>query len=178
MPVPDFSPGEVLTAAAMDSIGMWLVSTTAVGAGAASVPVNNCFSSDYQSYRVIMEFESSNGTASHTIQLQGITTAVYFVNGYLMTYTSNVITGFGPVAQVNFVASANNAASQGTTIIFDITNPNLAKRKYCTISAQGSIGVYFVQGLCTSTAVSTGMTIAKGGDTMTGGSIRVYGMRN
>jgi hypothetical protein len=52
MPVPDFSPGEVLTAAAMDSIGLWRV-TTVSPTPATTIAVNNCFTSDYTNYLII-----------------------------------------------------------------------------------------------------------------------------
>jgi hypothetical protein len=49
MPVPDFSPGEVLTAAAMDRIGLWLVkSQTFTGSG--TVQLTNVFSNLYNNY--------------------------------------------------------------------------------------------------------------------------------
>jgi hypothetical protein len=53
MPVPDFSPGEVLTAAAMDSIGLWKVASASATTG-TQLYFSNCFSANYDSYRVIV----------------------------------------------------------------------------------------------------------------------------
>jgi hypothetical protein len=53
MPVPDFSPGEVLTAAAMDRIGLWHI-TTVSPTPATTIAVNNCFNSSFNSYRIIV----------------------------------------------------------------------------------------------------------------------------
>jgi hypothetical protein len=77
MPVPDFSPGEVLTAAAMDSIGLWLVKTVTIGSAVTSVPVADAFSSTYDNYLITV-----NGGASSTpneIRLRlGSSTTNYF----------------------------------------------------------------------------------------------------
>jgi hypothetical protein len=75
MPVPDFSPGEVLTAAAMDSIGLWKITpTTVAGSGvslsgsnvvftsAATISVNGVFSANYDFYRVILYLTPTSGT--------------------------------------------------------------------------------------------------------------------
>jgi hypothetical protein len=178
MPVPDFSPGEVLTAAAMDSIGLWLVSTTTIGTGVTSVPVNNCFSSNYKSYRIIIENNDTNGSASHDIQLQGIA-ANYYMAGHFWAWTvPGATTNYSPPPQTTFIVSANTAASAGTGIIVDITNPNLALRKYGWVTSQAGNGAFTANLLNLTATASTGFTLGKGGNTMTGGQIRVYGYRN
>ena len=56
MPVPNFSPGEVLTASAMDSIGLWKVASASFSGITTGAPldVNSVFSSDYTNYRLII----------------------------------------------------------------------------------------------------------------------------
>jgi hypothetical protein len=178
MPVPDFSPGEVLTAAAMDSIGLWLVKTVTIGAGVTSVPVNDCFSSDYQAYRIIIENLDTNGSASHDIQLNGIATSTYFTGGNFMSWTLTGITGYGPLALTTWIVSANVAAGTGTMITADIVNPNIARRKYGVVNGVAGNGHTMFNLYSTSTSTATGFTLGKSGNTMTGGTIRVYGYRN
>jgi hypothetical protein len=178
MPVPDFSPGEVLTAAAMDSIGMWLINTTTIGAGVTSVPVNSCFSSNYQNYRIIIENESTNGSAQHALQLQGITTSVYLTGGSFGSWTGALQTGYGPAFATAWFVSTNTVASSPTNLVLDVFNPNVARRKYGTVMCQAGNGHSTFNLMCTSTSSATGFTLSKGGDTMTGGTIRVYGYRN
>jgi hypothetical protein len=60
MPVPDFSPGEVLTAAAMDSIGLWRVGGGSF-AGASSFDMTG-ISNDYTYYRAVFSM-TTNATA-------------------------------------------------------------------------------------------------------------------
>jgi hypothetical protein len=88
MPVPDFSPGEVLTAAAMDSIGLWLVGGASF-ANVGSFDVTG-FSSDYENYELVMNVGGHAGTAALTAQLfQGATArnANYYGAQFLITYT-------------------------------------------------------------------------------------------
>jgi hypothetical protein len=53
MPVPDFSPGEVLTAAAMDSIGLWKVVSGNATTGTV-LSISNCFTADYDAFRIVI----------------------------------------------------------------------------------------------------------------------------
>ena len=74
MPVPDFSPGEVLTAAAMDSIGLRLVkSQTFTGSGTAQF--TNCFNADFQNYRLVFSCLTAPAAAAivNTSMLVGTT---------------------------------------------------------------------------------------------------------
>ena len=178
MPVPDFSPGEVLTAAAMDSIGLWLVKTVTIGPGVLSVPVNDCFPTDYNGFRIIIENLDNNGSASHDIQLNGIATSTYFTGGNFMSWASNAITGYGPAALTTWIVSANVAAGTGTVITLDLWNPNQTRRKYGVCNAIAGNGHTMFNLYSTSTSTATGFTLGKSGNTMTGGTIRVYGYRN
>jgi hypothetical protein len=64
MPVPDFSPGEVLTAAAMDSIGMWELGTMTFSAS-QSQTIDGVFSSSYRRYLVLWDFVHTAASATN-----------------------------------------------------------------------------------------------------------------
>jgi hypothetical protein len=68
MPVPDFSPGEVLTAAAMDSIGLWLVDSGTFTAG--DLIADSVFSTTYDRYLLITSFTYSTTTAEIRLQFR------------------------------------------------------------------------------------------------------------
>jgi len=176
MSFPSFSAGEVLTAADMNAVGLWLVSTTTIGTGVTSVPVNNCFSSTYQNYRIVIENESSNGGASHLATLSG-NASNYYMGGHIFAWTVSA-TAYVPAPQIFFVLSANNSAGVGANITWDITNPFITRRKYGWVTSQSANGAYAANLYNLNTTSSTGFTLTKGGDTMTGGTIRVYGYRN
>ena len=178
MTYPTFNNGDALPASDLNAIGLWLVSTTTIGSGVTSVPVNNCFSSTYRSYRILIEAQNTNGSASHLIQLNGITGSVYYTGGSFGAWAVTAQTDYGPTAQTNFIASANNAATTGTFITLDLHNPFETLRKYGTCFSQAGNGHCSFNIYSTSTASATGFTLSKAGDTMTGGTIRVFGYRN
>jgi hypothetical protein len=113
MPVPDFSPGEVLTAAAMDSIGLWRV-TTVSPTPATTIAVNNCFTSAYTNYMVIVTPIGLSGSSDITIRLRvGGTPSI--VNYYL----ANI---FADGASISAQAENNTANWRALNIGSTATN--------------------------------------------------------
>jgi hypothetical protein len=53
MPVPDFSPGEVLTAAAMDQVGLYKVAEGTLSSTATNIV--GCFSSNFRNYKIVLD---------------------------------------------------------------------------------------------------------------------------
>jgi len=192
---PDFTVGQVLTAAQMNSIGLFRVTTCTVssvggtaatasngvvtiGTGNTSVTVNNAFSSDYQSYRIFIENLDTSGTASHLFQFSGITGSNYLSGGSYGSWGGAAQTGFGNAFTTTWTLSANVLNGTGTVMTLEVTNPNIARRKYGFNTAQAGNGHLTFNHVCTSTSTATGFVISKSGETMTGGTIRVYGYRN
>jgi hypothetical protein len=62
MPVPDFAPGEVLTASAMDSIGLWKVSSGTLSLTTTATNVPGVFSSTYKQYRLLLNVTARSTT--------------------------------------------------------------------------------------------------------------------
>jgi hypothetical protein len=173
MPVPDFSPGEVLTAAAMDSIGLWLVKTQTVGAGVTSVVVNNAFSADYHSYFVTY----TNGVLASAndifLSLNGLTT------GYYGSFYFDAYTGASGVNRRNNSNSWYAGGGSTTYASVSCTVINPFNTKYTTFTMQTFSGdLYTVQGagVQANSSSATGFTLTS--SAMTGGTIRVYGYRN
>jgi hypothetical protein len=177
MPVPDFSPGEVLTAAAMDSIGLWLVKSQTIGAGVASVNVTDAFSADYDNYRITVT--GITPVASNTFRLMigsGRTNGHYGVMNY------NLSTGVGiDSIKANDVASIYCVLTNGGVLdaqfTCDITTPFLSQRTF--MFGQGFGRAYYCDfgGADTSTSSYTSFTILTDGNNMSGGTIKVYGYR-
>jgi hypothetical protein len=181
MPVPDFSPGEVLTAAAMDSIGLWLVKSQAVGTGVSSVPITGAFSADYDNYRIVY----SGGTASANGELLltlGATVTGYFntvLYGAWSATPTSLAAGTGSSSSFAFAGVAD---PDGAFLDLSVMNPFLARR---TAIYGGFVGFDsdrvggFTSGFVSDTTSYTGFTITpSGGATLTGGTVRVYGVRN
>jgi hypothetical protein len=177
MPVPDFSPGEVLTAAAMDSIGLWLVKTQTVGTGVPSVTVTGAFSADYDNYYVTWTGGAQSADTNVALQLGSTNTGYY---GAFLYGINTVNTPFAAAvlnaASFTFFAGGNSDGSQGSATIY---GPNLAKKTYmdADINGYSTVSGHF-NGREDSNTQHTSFTLIPNSGTLTGGTIRVYGYRN
>jgi hypothetical protein len=178
MPVPDFSPGEVLTAAAMDSIGLWLVKTQTVGTGVTSVTVTGAFSSDYQNYRISYSggTQSANGDIGMKL---GASVTGYFSYLVYGVVTSATVLGAGNNNSVSWSWMGGGAAGQATHLACDLYGPNLAAYTKVRNGSYQSDNAYgTTQGEHRVATAYTDFTIFVGSGSLTGGTIRVYGYRN
>jgi hypothetical protein len=178
MPVPDFSPGEVLTAAAMDSIGLWLVKSQTVGTTVASVTVTDAFSADYDAYRIIY----SNGVASATdtnIGLNFVGSTVSYDEALIFnTFASGTVTGLQRQNQTSWVW-AGNANQQQNLFNMDLFGPFTTRYTYYKSNAFGALLANgFSSGVHKVSTSFSSFTLTPGSGTITGGTIRVYGYRN
>jgi hypothetical protein len=178
MPVPDFSPGEVLTAAAMDSIGLWLVKTQAVGTGVSSVTVTDAFSANYNNYRIIYSGFTASANASLAMQLNNSTGTTYQLSGIFLSFGSTTVNGYGPAAAVRWTDVSPASTNLGY-MCMDLFGPFLSVATRCRTTGNSASGYYDFGGCDTSTNSNTGFTLNHStGGTLTGGTIRVYGYRN
>jgi hypothetical protein len=180
MPVPDFSPGEVLTAAAMDSIGLWLVKTVTVGSGVSTIPVTSCFSADFANYRVVMSnVDASVDENSYYLTLSGSTSTTYRSAIKWVAFGTGTVGGAQNNNSNAGFFMGLSSVDNNTDFVADITSPFLAQRT--GIMSQSTTNNYMVYGggIDTNAASSTGFTIVPSAAfTFTGGTIRVYGYRN
>jgi hypothetical protein len=140
MPVPNFSPGEVLTANAMDQVGLWKVASGALSGTATNFA--GCFPTDYTNFRIVVDqialsaapatlyWQLLDGTTAHTIEYRwaflGISAGGVNQNS---TQNSNQTAGFTGVT-INTLAGAVVAS-----FTMDVFNANVAQRTYCHTSA-------------------------------------------
>jgi hypothetical protein len=182
MPVPDFSPGEILTAGAMDSIGMWLVKSQTISGTATQV--NDCFTGDYDSYKIVLSGISSSGVDDLTLRFATAgsvnTTSNYYsvraAGASAFTVTNTVGASYA------FNGLVGNTTSGGGTI--EIQNPYSNSLRTTFQSAgidtrtNGSpmrLGAGFFDGNTRFDGIW--ISTLNGGLTM-GGTIRIYGYRN
>jgi hypothetical protein len=177
MPVPDFSPGEVLTAAAMDSIGLWLVKTQTVGTGVSSVTVTGAFSSSYDNYRIIISGGQTSVNGSIALQLNNSTGTTYQIYGYFGNFGAATLNGYGPVAGVRWTDPILGATSRYHAVI-DLIGPFLTQETFGYTNSATTVGAYNFSLVDTASVSNTGFTLQPLSGTMTGGTIRVYGYRN
>jgi hypothetical protein len=181
MPVPDFSPGEVLTAAAMDSIGLWKIAETTF-TNAADAFIYGCFSSNYQNYCVVIN-ASANGSGNIYFQMfSGTSTlessAVYDRRGFGFSTTIFDLNAANQTdAYIGPISSTANSSSSGVVNFF---RPNQSAQTMVNTHMQAEAGtVTFTSYRIETTTAYTGMKIfAAAGATTVTGTMRVYGYRN
>ena len=178
---PDFTAGQVLTAAQMNAVGLWLVKTQTIGTAVSSVTVTNAFSSDYDNYEIIISGGVASTGSVFRMTLGAINTG-YYAYGVYGTYAAG-----GPSN-----SNTNNGANwldvgSGTTSSLNmkvtLIGPNLAKVTHFysqyAVSTTPPNGYFQVSGgYNTSTTQHTDFTITPSAGTLTGGTIKVYGYRN
>ena len=192
-----FTSGQILTAAQMTTLqgnsGLVVVtptgvtggtisgSTVTIGAGVSSVAVAGCFSSSFDSYKIII----SGGVASATEGLAFILTGSitgYYAGEVRVRYDTGAVSGVGfnnsafwEICRVN---------TDTISCSFELINPFVAKPTIITGSGNdtrvvaGTSGRQYT-GVHSVASSFSGFTITPGSPvTLTGGSIRIYGYRN
>ena len=173
---PTFSSGAVLTAAQMNSVGMWLIKTQTIAAAVSSVTVTGAFSADYDNYLITL----ANGTLS--------------ANQAIHIRLGSKVTNYK--TQLNYAAYNNTPASLGSTTdtVFtypiagtttgffgnvNVGSPFLTQNTFVNSAWNSPSEAGTFVGQTGDTTSYTAFTlIVAGGATFTGGTIRVYGMRN
>ena len=178
MTFPVFASGDVLNASDMNAVGLWLVKTQTIGTAVSSVTVTGAFSADYDNYKVLISGGAGSTGGAISLQLGSTTT------GYYRSINSVLWNGTHSVSAQSNAASFGVAAWMETNHIvmnFDIINPFATKNTIVIGGVPqanaGGAGLFYMGYLADSTSY-TAFTISSGANTMTGGTIRVYGYRN
>jgi hypothetical protein len=175
MPVPDFSPGEVLTAAAMDSIGLWLVKTQAVPAGGSAFTVTGAFSADYDNYRIVYSNIGGALGFSGFITINGSTGTTYQWSGRFTGYTAPAGDGQSgaPVSQGFWLGVMGDNFSG----VIELQSPFLALPTKQTAQTSSAAYSNVAGGYDSNPASSTAFTITLAAGTLTAGTVSVYGYK-
>ena len=178
MSFPSFATGEVLTAADMNAVGLWLVKTQTVGTGVSSVPVTGAFSSEYANYFITWQGGSMSGDTALRLQLGSTASGCFGAFIHTPNYSGTTVQNAGDINTAVFTYAGGGNSSQAQMSVY-LAGPNTATRTFITggqVSYQTVFGTY--TGVEASTTQHTAFTLSPFSGTMTGGTIRVYGYRN
>ena len=188
---PDFTAGQVLTAAQMNAIGLWRVTglsatftggtpgtiadgVVTIGSANTAIAVTNAFNDDFENYKI----KITGGASSVTCLLQmrlGATTTNYYQGRIGVTLSA----GTAAVGAQNGTGTEWVAVGSSTTsgLYGDINleAPKLAKFTNLSCSYYDATTTISVVGYQGSTTSFTGFTIFASTGNLTGGTIRVYG---
>jgi hypothetical protein len=126
MPVPDFSPGEVLTAAAMDSIGLWKIASATFTA-TNSLAIDNIFTSAFTDYKIILQVNDVSASVAVQWQLRDGTTNLdtsYFAAGFSSALGTSSIAYQGENNSAQVLAMVPYASLDYGFCDIDLYRPN------------------------------------------------------
>ena len=175
---PTFSSGAVLTAAQMNGVGLWLVTTESVGTAVLSETVTSAFSADYDNYLILMSGGTSSAACSIGIEIGGAANNYY---GF-MTYgdsVGNTVLGAGRnnTAIMNWVGGSQGAG-QAAHVSVQVINPFKALYTKFLNGDYQNAGVYgTMQGEHRVATSYTSFKLVPDSGTLTGGTIYVYGYK-
>ena len=176
---PTFTSGAILTAAQMNAVGMWLVKTQTIGTAVSTVPVTNCFSADYANYRVIVTGGTQSGNEASYIQLGASVTGYY--GSLIFADATGATVSMAPLNnanQMSFVGGGATGLAHHTSV--DIFSPFASTyTEFRNGQYQNANNFGTMNGEHRVATSYTGFTLGfTGGQTFTGGTIRVYGYRD
>jgi len=160
----------------LGSSGLVLIKSQVVGTAVSSVQVTSAFSATYDNYIVTYNNGSSSTTDALMMQL-GSTTSGYYTSIIGNTW-STVSSMAGSQTSTNFDRIASMNSTNGGSLHIQISSPFLSKSTEVASRYLPLTGAYAFYGLLPATTSFTAFTLIPASGTLTGGTIRVYGMAN
>jgi hypothetical protein len=157
--------------------GLQLVKKQTIGSGVSSVSVTGAFSATYENYLIKVSGGSASLVNEFSLQLNGISTNVYFSGLSYGAYNSTTAQWAGNNG-VSFWQWVGSNSGSNLMANIEVDSPFLTKAKNYRASIAGqSSGLSSgrSQGFCDSSLSATGFTLTLNGGTITGGTIYVYG---
>lgn len=187
---PVFSSGAQLTAAQMNAVGLWQITSTSLS---ATTVVSNCFTSDFKHYRLMVSYNCSTtaaillrlaagGTANNSSSYRWVYFDQYVNASSTQAPGSQSSTSSGAFNQTEwYLSNSGNGGSDCAVAWADIYNPQLAvKTSYTFQSIFEWTGPTIYNraggGQFNGTTQFDGFSLTTPGATTTG-TVTVYGYR-
>lgn len=178
---PVFSSGAVLTAAQMNTVGLWLVKTQTIGSAVSSVNVTSAFSSDYDNYLISISNTVVSANQPNMGLRLGATVTNYAYSGLYVSFAATTLTGdFSTTATYFNVGACGNGTAGAGRVSMDVfvKSPNLAAATFFNAQNGSLAWSNMYNGYLNNSTQYTDFTVLPSSGTLTGGTIRVYGYRN
>jgi len=193
MPLTTYTVGEVLTAASLNANlsfaasspagGLTLIAT-ATPTAVASVSINNCFTSTYENYRIVVNISAATGgNAAVTLRLRASATdtTTNYTSQLQEAYSTTVSTVLNTSGTDDWYMSNLDGGFDNLSFAYDIYAPQTATTtRYNGQSIYNTTSLMILQtvgGLQTASTQFDGFTLLYAGTNFTG-TIRVYGYAN
>ena len=166
--------------AAPSSGALTLISSTTIGTTVSSIAVTNVFSSTYDNYLILITGGVMSASPNFQLQL-GSTTTGYYESTYYFGPASGTINPDPGNNVANFRYAGTGSTSGFSGIVY-LQGPNIAKPTFYKTDAMRAVSsrtYTFSLGTEDSSTQHTGFTLlVDGGQTASGGTIKVYGYQN
>lgn len=175
---PTFSNGTALDASSLNKVGMWLVSKTTVPAGQTAVTVANCFSADFDAYRVTWTGGTcSAALADMEITLNNASAGTYY--SYLMYHSTGapatLLGGSFPGGNKFYWLGGGDPNFAVLDVV--LYNPYLALPTLVTsLTYNATNGYGMTHGKQNQAVSHTGMSLVIDTGTFSNGTLCVYGL--
>jgi hypothetical protein len=166
---------QLATTAFVQAAGGLTLITSESFSAVSAVNINGCFTSTYQTYRVVASFtNSTNAVLGYRLRLSGSDATTNYSGLAVIAFTGGVIANDWDTNRVDF-----DATQAGTVLVSsDIARPNeAAPTSFVNTLMRASIVAGLHIGRHTASTSYDGLTLFAGAGTITG-SIRIYGYRN
>ena len=177
MTFPSFTTGEVLRAADMNAVGLWLVKTQTIGTAVSSVSVTSAFSTDYNNYLITVTGGVASANGSIRLQMNTSTGTTYLAAGTYGNYGVNSGLTFNPAAATSWTDIIVGGTA-GYSAAVTLAGPFASRPTYGFTDTSNNATFYKFSLVETSSNSNTGFTLTPASGTLTGGTIRVYGYKN
>ena len=160
---------------AASSSGLNLVSTTTIGTTVSTVTVSSAFSATYDNYQIVISGGTPTADDLNILLQLGSATTGTFAGGTSTAFNTGTVTGFGTNNAGTFrMGGTRTSGLMGYCVL---TGPFLAKATGLLAMiglANGGINA----GIQLDATSFTAFTISLSSGSVTGGTIKVYGMAN
>ena len=179
---PVFTTGQVLTAAQMSAVGMWLVKSDTITSGNI-VTITGAFNSDYSNYRIML---SNIGTSaeSNLYMRMGTTAGTnYYYAGLSRDYASATTNGSQSAATSLWLTGAVITGTNKSTATIEVQSPQIAQPTTFNCMAgdtrTNGRGATNFQGFLNDSTQYTSFTfLLDGAITFTSCNVKIYGYRD
>jgi len=159
---PDFTAGQILTAAQMNAVGLWKIDSATLSLTTTPTNVTAVFSSEYKQYRLLLNVTARSTT--NRVNMKYIvgttpTSTGYYQAGLGGNYTANTTLFYPRSDNATELIGIDSPALHSETI--DIYNPNkaAATMHHGTLVDANSGFPYFVGGSQNSSTQFTGFQL-------------------
>lgn len=161
--------------------GMVLVATSSFTT-AATVSVDNCFTSTYSNYRIVVDTTSSAAAADLQFRVRGsgsdVSTSTYAYGVGRSSASAILFQGGSGSATFIYIGAMVNTSGDNTMVSIDITRPALAAKTQISFLASGySQFVWYGFGANSNATAYDGFSLVPSTGTITG-TVRIYAYRD